>query len=367
MRILKRYILGQFIKTYALTVGGLVGMFIVIDGFERLDEFVTKNADVSDFLFYYFFKIPFILSYMAPQSVLVATVITLSTLSRNNEFTAMKACGISVTGLTLPIISFSVFLALGLVVCNEFVTPITSQKMNYLLNIKVRGAVDQSKQTRDRLWIRSSNGSIWNINYYDPVKSLMKGVSLYTFDENRPAIRLRIDAERALWDGQQWEFFNGYVRFFESDGTHSTKHFKRKTLPVLEKPADFKKLQKRPEEMSARYMHKTIQKQEKAGLDSTHIWIDLHQKLSYPFISVVLALIGIPLSIRSSRKGGLLFCVWVSLVTGFVFSFFYALGISLGYKGVFSPVLAAWGPCLLFVCIGFYLLLTMDSEKLLPI
>jgi lipopolysaccharide export system permease protein len=366
MSILKRYILGQFLKTYALTVGGLVGMFIVIDGFERLDEFVIRNADVSDFLIYYFLKIPFILSYMAPQSVLVATVITLATLSRNNEFTAMKACGIGVTGLTLPIISFSVLLAAGLMVCNEFVTPITSQKINYILNIKVRGNVDQSNQVRDRIWIRSSNGSIWNINYYDPVKFLMKGVSLYTFEPNRPDIRLRIDAEGAQWDGKQWEFFNGYIRFFKPDGKNLTKHFDKEVLPVLEKPADFKKLQKRPEEMSAMYMYRAIQKQEKEGLDSTRTWIDLHQKLSYPFISVVLALIGIPLSIRSSRKGGLLFCVWVSLVTGFIFSFFYALGISFGYKGVFSPVLAAWGPCILFICIGFYLLLTMDSEKLLP-
>ena len=81
---------------------------------------------------------------------------------------------------------------------------------------------------------------------------------------------------------------------------------------------------------------------------------------------MVLALIGIPLSIRSSRKGGLLFCVWISLVTGFVFTFFYALGISLGYKGVLSPFMAAWGPNLLFIFIGFYLLLTIDSDTLLP-
>ena len=367
MSILKRYILSQFIKNYLLTVGGLVGMFIIIDGFERLDEFVTKNGAASDFVMYYLLKIPFILSYMAPQSVLVATVITLATFSRNNEFTAMKACGIGVTGLTLPIISFSALLALGLMVCNEFITPITSQKMNYLLNIKVRGAEDQSKIVRDRLWIRSGNGSIWNVNYYDPVRSLMKGVSLYTFDPARPDLRHRIDAESALWNGKQWEFFNGYVRFFKPDGVEHTQYFEKEIFPVLEKPDDFKKLQKRPEEMSARYMYETILRQEKEGLDSTRSWIDLHQKLSYPFISVVLALIGIPLSIRSSRKGGLLFCVWMSLVTGFIFSFFYALGISFGYKGVFPPMLAAWGPCLLFICIGFYMLLTIDSDKLLPI
>ena len=49
-------------------------MFIVIDGFERLDEFVIRDANVSDFVIYYFLKIPFILSYMAPQSVLVGKV-----------------------------------------------------------------------------------------------------------------------------------------------------------------------------------------------------------------------------------------------------------------------------------------------------
>ena len=367
MSLLKKYILGQFIKTYLLTVCSLVGLFIIIDGFERLDEFVTKNGTAFDFVWYYLLKIPFILSYMAPQSVLLATVITLATLSRNNEFTAMKACGIGVTGLTLPIISFAALLALGLLVCNEYVTPITSQKMNYLLNIKVRGAVDQSNQVRDRLWVRSGNGSIWNINYYDPVRALMKGVSLYSFDADRPDIRHRIDAESAVWNGQQWEFFNGYIRFLRPGGVESTQYFEKEIFPVLEKPADFKKLQKRPEEMSIRYMYDTILKQEKEGLDSTRTWINLNQKLSYPFISVVLALVGIPLSIRSSRKGGLLFCVWISLVTGFIFSFFYALGISLGYKGVFSPFMAAWGPCLLFICIGFYLLLTIDSEKLLPI
>ena len=59
------------------------------------------------------------------------------------------------------------------------------------------------------------------------------------------------------------------------------------------------------------------------GGDPTKKWVDLHHKFSYPFISVVLALMGIPLSIRSSRTGGLLFCVGVSLALGFLFSFVY--------------------------------------------
>ena len=74
-----------------------------------------------------------------------------------------------------------------------------------------------------------------------------------------------------------------------------------------------------------------------------------------------------PLSIRSSRHGGLLFCVSVNIAMGFAFSFLYAMGISLGKGGTFDPILAAWGPNLLFTVLGFYLLLTMDSEKVFPI
>ena len=119
--------------------------------------------------------------------------------------------------------------------------------------------------------------------------------------------------------------------------------------------------------MSIAELYEDIRILESEGQDTSKKWVDLHHKISYPFISVVLALIGIPLSIRSSRKGGLLFCIGVSLGLAFIFSFIYAMGISLGHGGTFSPVLAAWGPSTIFACIGFYLVMTLDSTKILPI
>ncbi len=365
--ILKRYVLKQFLQTYLLTLGALISMFLVIDCFERLDEFVSRDAPMSFLFFYYLYKVPFVFFFMAPQAVLLATVVTLATLARNNEFTAMKACGIGVTGITLPILSCSLVIAFLVVIINEFVAPITSERMNNIYYVKVRGMESQSHLQRDNIWLRSSNGSIWNIDFYDPDKSLMRNVSLLTYDENELFMRRRVDAELVLWNGKQWEFFNGSIRYFTKKSLKKTEFFEKEFFPVLETPKDFKKIQKRPEEMSLREMYQTIKAHETEGLDTHEIWIDLHHKLSYPFISVVLALIGIPLSIRSSRNGGILFCISVSLSMGFVFSFIYAMGISLGHGGTFHPVLATWGPCFLFICIGMYLLLTMDSDRLIPI
>ena len=119
--------------------------------------------------------------------------------------------------------------------------------------------------------------------------------------------------------------------------------------------------------MSLSQLYQKIQIQSLEGKDTTMEWIELHRNISYPFISVVMALLAIPLSIRSSRHGGLLFCVGVNIAMGFMFSFIYAMSISLGRGGTFDPILATWGPNLLFTVLGFYLLLTMDSEKAFPI
>lgn len=367
MGLLKRYVLKRFLYVYLLTASALVGVFLIVDFFERVDEFFGKESVWTDLFFYYLYKIPYIIFFMCPQAVLLATVIALVSLARNNEFTAMKACGIGVTGITMPIVLASAAISLLVIACNEYIAPSANEKMNYIFNVKVRGREPMGKVQRDKIWYRSTNGWIWNVNYYDPGRSMMKKVSLFVYDEKGRYIERRIDAAAAMWNGKEWEFLDGYTRGLKPDGLDKTEYFDKRVFPISETPADFNKARKRPEEMSLAEMYADIQATASEGHDVASKWVDFHHKISYPFVGVVLALIGIPLSIRSSRTGGLLFCVGVSLGMGFIFSFAYGFCISLGHGGTFGPVLAAWGANALFACLGFYLLLTLDSEGWLPV
>ena len=216
------------------------------------------------------------------------------------------------------------------------------------------------------LWLKSKDQSIWSIDSFNPKSSKLHGVIILIPDAGF-GIKQRIDARTATWVVDKWNFIDGYVRQFDKDGLVSTEYFENRSFPVSEIPSDFAKVSKLPEEMSLREMYATIQVEAREGKDTSQKWIELHRNLSYPFISIVLALIAIPLSLRSSRHGGLLFCVGVNLGMGFVFSFLYAISISLGRGGTFGPILAAWGPNVLFTALGFYLLLTLDSEKAFPI
>ena len=366
MKMLKQYVLAQFIKMYLLTTTGLIGIFLIVDFFERIDEFLAKDAPMIDLISYYIFKIPFIAFYMAPQGVLIATAIALASLARNNEFTAMKACGISITGITFPVIGASFIIALIVLLSSEFLSPITNQKMNYIFMGKIQARTSYGKIPTENLWFKSINGDIWNVGYFDPYKSTLEGIIILKPGLNH-SIMQRIDARKAVWSINKWEFINGYIRQFDENGIKSTKYFEKKIFITPETPENLSKAHKRPEEMSLSELHKKIQIQALKGKDTSLSWIELHRNISYPFISVVMALLAIPLSIRSSRHGGLLFCISVNIAMGFAFSFLYAMGISLGKGGTFDPILAAWGPNLLFTVLGFYLLLTMDSEKAFPI
>ena len=375
MSLLKRYVLGKFVYSYLLSAAGLIGIFLVIDFFERVDEFVSRayiDTPYTDLLFYYIYKVPNIAFYMAPQAVMLATVITLATLARDNEIVAMKACGISITGITLPIIGSALVIALLILASNEYLTPIATKKMNYIFKVKVQGnpAYGDSyidiERKGSEVWFVAKDKAIWNISQFDPEEGRVTGARIfYRFDNG--LIRKRIDVKEVVWNGTYWEFIDGFLRTFDQKGHGTTEYFEKKIISVLETPDDFmKNINIHSDEMSLRELYKEIQEMTLEGKDTLKHRVEFHQKISYPFISIVLALLAIPLSLRSSRHGGVLFCVGINLAMGFVFSFLYAMGVSLGYGGFFSPLFAAWAPFLLFSSLGFYLLFTLDSEYIIP-
>ena len=372
MPLLHRYVLRRFISCYILSAAGLIGIFLIVDFFERVDEFIRRDMPYSDLISYFVCKIPSIASYMAPQAVLLATVITLAVLARDNEIIAMKASGIGIVGITLPILGASLMIALLVLANSEYLSPIATKKMNYIFKVKVQGNQPYGDTyiledfSAKQLWFIAKDTAVWNIGQFDPKEMIIRDAKIfYRFDNG--SIQKRIDVKEVVWSGAHWEFFDGFQRTFEQEGHSSTEYFEKKIFPVLETPDDIlKNMISYSDEISLRELYKEIKEMTLEGKDTLKHRVDFHQKISYPFISIVLALLAIPLSLRSSRHGGVLFCVGINLSVGFLFSFLYAMGVSLGNGGFFSPIFAAWGPLLLFASFGFYLLLTLDSEYVIP-
>lgn len=365
MTILTRYILNEFFRILFLAIASMMSLYVVIDFFEKIDEYVVFKATVLQCLGYYFFKLPLIAFFMAPVAFLLATVITIGSFSKSNELTAMKSCGLSLMHVTGPILLASIAISIFTLLSNEFIVPFTTRKANHIFNVQIRKERLQGMQQRDKIWYRSNDGAVWQIGVFNPKKQEMQNISIFKYQGGKN-LSERVDASKAIWSNGDWIFFNGSIRTFDESGTKDTDTFTKRKIYFPVNLEDFNQVKTRKEEMTLRELFAFAQKVKKEGMDNSRYLVDFHHKISYPFISLITALIGVPFSLKSARSGGVIFCVGLSIILGFSYYFIFSLGISLGYGGTLPPFLAAWGTNLIFAALGLYFILTIDSENLLP-
>ena len=109
MKKLDLYLLNQFLIVLFLAIIGFVSIFLIVDLIENLDRFMDNNVPKKIVTKYYIYTLPYFLSIGLPMSVLISTVISLGYLVKRNEWTAMKASGISIYRVAIPLV-FSGFL-----------------------------------------------------------------------------------------------------------------------------------------------------------------------------------------------------------------------------------------------------------------
>jgi lipopolysaccharide export system permease protein len=366
MKILTKYVVREFLKIVFISLTILITLYMVIHFFETIDEFIINKVEPGIILRYFIFKIPLIFFQMAPNAILLATVVCIGTLVRNNEVTAMRAAGISLLFISRPILLVSLSITLSLIVISEYVTPYTNEKHIYYREVKVRKGPHQRKFQENQIWYHSSDDTIWNIEYLNSKTNHFKGVHIYFFEKGEILIK-RIDATAAIHDGKNWILKDVYVRNFDHQSKIKSEYFKSANYDFKEEPSDFYRIMRREEEMSIKHVYQYSKKLRKEGLNSTRYEVDFHYKISYPFICIVMALIGIPFSLRANSSGGIVFSFGITLVISGPYYFIYTFAVSLGHGEILPPWLAAWGINLIGLTFGFYLLLTLDSNVSFPL
>ena len=357
MNILSRYILTQFFRFVGICQAGAITLFLMAEFIERIDDLVEKKAAFIDGLLYFLFKIPQLVIFSIPLTVLLASVLSLLLLSRGNELVAMRACGASIYRMITPILAASFGIAVITFVANEYIVPAANQRVNHIWQVKVKKIAPRGYNRTNKIWYRSEDNTIWQITVFDPFTDRMLGVTLYRLNgENR--LYQRIDAKAARWipDVKRWRFDDGLIHRFNEKGGITQEAFTAAHFNLKDVPDDFKQSGKKPEEMSWAELRNHIAIMQTSGVDTTSQVVDLWAKLSTPFICFVLALVGVPFSIRSNRSGGVALGVAITIAIGAGYLILFYVGISLGHAGRLPPPVAAWGPNIIFLMSGTYLL-----------
>lgn len=355
--LLTRYTLAFFYRFFFLSLASFAGLYLLIEFFEKVDNFARKNAAISQYIIYFTCKIPMIVAQIIPLAVLMAVFMTIGTLSQSNELTAMRAGGMSLPRITLPLLTMGLIVSLAILAANEWLVPITTREANRIY----RFDLDKSQQltiTRDKVWLKDGNALV-NIRIVIPSQNLLQGVSIQELYENgRPATR--IDAKRATYSAGSWQGEDVSTTYFSATSGEvvNVSHNTNAALPLTKNPKDFSAISERNDEMTISALAYMAQRVKEEGYDSTRYLVDLHGRLATPFASLIMAFLGIPFALQRGRGSSLAIGIAISVFIGISYHLFQGMMLALGYSGTIPILLAAWFPNTLFGLLGATLLIT---------
>jgi len=357
MTLITRYLLQAFSRVFFLSLVAFAGIYLLVDFVENVDSFIARQAGATAYFIYFFGKLPQILTQVTPMAILFGVFMTLGGLSRSNELTAMRAGGISLWRISMPLLGVALLATVATLAANEYVVPYTARKVNFIDRTIIKGEPSQLLR-RDRVWFREGDQLI-NVRLVLPAEKLLYGISIFRIDRDFRLLA-RIDADRASYEGDHWLFQNLTTRTFAADGSEAMTlvRSKEEVLPLAKTPKDFATPEFHNDDLSYRELHQMVERLESENFPATRYRVDMMARLATPFTSLIMAFLGIPFALQKGRNANLAMGVALSIAVGVVFYLVQATLLAFGYSAVVPPLVAAWAPNLLFVLIGVWLLLS---------
>jgi LPS export ABC transporter permease LptG len=300
---------------------------------------------------------------IAPLAVLIAVLATFGTLNRNSELIAMKATGISLYRLVIPIVSIAAILAVTLFLFDEFYLPQANRRQEALRNI-IKGRPPQTFLHPEQKWIfgqprPGEPARIFYYQFFDRDRDEFANLSLFEFDPSTFALSRRIFAARAFWDSASgsWRFQNGWERDIDGASVTEYREFMQTSFSEIhEDPGYFTKEEKQAQEMNFGQLDRYIGDLSQSGFDTKRLSVALWHKLAYPLIAIVMAVLAIPFALSMGRRGSL---TGIAVAIAVALAYWVADGLfgAMGTVNYLPAALAAWSSDLLFGLVGGYLLL----------
>ncbi len=357
MILLHRYVLGLFGRLLLLALSAFVGIFLLVDFFERIDDFLEHGAPISLYLVYLLNNLPVATVQVVPLAALLAAFGTLGGLSRHNELTAMRGGGISIWRIILPLIGAGLLLAVSVFAINEYLIPVNQKKIHHLLHAELQGK-QEILFKRANIWFREDH-RIFHIRQSIPKRGVLLGVTILQFDDSFRLLT-RMDSPRAVFRKGTW-IFEDLTSFRYDPATSMIAerlHFAKKPLELAKQPEAFAETFDKTEQLGFFELRALVAKMRSEGYDARRYQVDMHSRLAHPFTCLTMTILGIPFALRKGRGASLALGVTLSVTVGVIFFILQTLLTTLGYSAIISPFAAAWSALLLFSMLAVWLLLS---------
>ena len=346
---LDKYLLLNYIPALFICAFVLIGVYVVIDLFQKFDDLLALGDDALYMAFnYYALFLPVMIAKLFPAIVLIAAGFALIRLARSNEIMAMQVSGLSLYRILLPLFITVALFSIMALANQELVIPSLADKLERSKTV----TFDES-EIKDIFVEDQENNLILRVARYDVIDETMKGVFFVGMEKEEKKV-FTLSAKEGKWVGENTWYLRDVIRHYYQEGDW--------VPPVLTEKEFFLKTNIRPEHMR--------QEERDPSLLSMVSLLDLSQKrpenpkypvffysrMTYPFVGPIFLLLGTPFILGFGKLRKNLF-LGISAIMCIIGAFFVVTVFctNLGVTGHLHPVLAGWTPLLLFTLAGLLL------------
>ncbi|HEY1308363.1 MAG TPA: LPS export ABC transporter permease LptG, partial [Vicinamibacterales bacterium] len=357
--LLDLYIVRRYLSVFFLAFFSLIGIFYIATFIDHSDKVFKGTASWTTLLEYFRYATPQWFYYALPVAVLLATLVTIAVLTKNSELIVMKACGISLYRVAVPMLVGAVFAGAALVGLEQTVLGEANRRAEAIKHV-MKGGSPETFDVLNRRWVMGTDGAIYHYNYFDYRTNRFSGLWVYRFSDDHTRLTERAFAAQATYEGNTtWLLQNGWKRKFDSGEPGLLTPFSN-DRQTLESASYFTTQSPDERFMSYTQLRAYTDRLEASGLDVVKQQVALWRKVSFPFVTIIMTLLAVPFAVTIGRSGamaGIAAAIAIAIMYWTTISVFAAMGAG----GVIAPLLAAWAPNLLFGAGAAYLLLTVRT------
>ena len=353
LRKIDWYIAKKFMTTFFLSLLLIIVIIIIFDLSEKIDYFVKNDAPLKAIIFdYYCNYIPYLVNMFASLFVFITVIFFTSRMASNSEIIAILSSGISFHRMMVPYLASAALIALLSLGLSLYVIPNSNAtriefEAKYVKRHNTFNLYNIHYQISPGQFVYIESFSRWNNTAYKFTIEDMDGHRLVR----------KVSAENAVWDTTMdgWHLRKVFVRDYTSGLKDDVVYKDQIDTVIALKIKDLFNNEKTVETLPIGPLNELIDRQKMRG-DANVMFasIEKQRRLTLPFSTLILTIIGVSLSARK-RRGAIGWNIGIGIALAFSYIFFLRISEMFVYTDTLPPAIALWLPNVLYAVIAFFL------------
>ncbi len=359
MRILRSYVLSEFLTPLAVSLCVLTFVMLLGNLVKIADLVINKGVDMLSVGKLFLLMMPALLTYTIPISTLTATLLSMGRFSSDNEIVTLRASGINIFRVVLPVLVIGLIVSLTLVICNDRIIPYAHFALRKtLVDVATK---NPAAALEPGVFINSFDKYILFI-YSIEKDNKLNNIRIYEPQgENKPPLVIIAKRGEFLSDPEK-----NIIRLKLIDGTadepdpSKPNSFYKLNFKVyfmtlnMNQAQEKERIEKKPKDMTIAELEREAVKLKKQKIDPTPLITEVHKKISLAFSPLIFILIGLPTAVITHRREKSINLGMAFIVVGIYYLFLLGAE-ALSRQGILPPSLALWIPNMVFGSLGIIL------------